>query len=545
MSLVITALLAALVGSAHGAVDSSLSWNGWGNGIYNNRWTSSKALNKANVHTLTTTCQLTYQFGVSATPTIHGKMVYYPTWNGSFIALDYTTCKPVWTLNVTDIIYTYEIPTAETRRATYQVSRTSPQIDLENKVLYFGTQTHALLVAVDLLTGKVLATQKINTHPFAVITGSPTLWKGRIFVGASSYEEPAPLFFPNYTCCNFIGNMASLTFNKATKKFTTKWSIPTLPSGKGWSGAGVWGSQPSIDERRKQVFFGTGNVYSFPPEYAHCATESADCLPPGVNQESVIAIDIPTGRTNWVRRVSGMDAWNGACVMSPIDTKNCPAQPPGRDADFGMAPTFVSKRTSDGKLHQDVVVVGQKTATIFAFSAANGDPVWTSDVSRMRGGGISWGIAVDSERVYYTLPYSRFDVPFNTSTSIYGAASLRNGSVLWETRANISVNAVALQPPTVAGDLVLYPRAGIMSTDGGPADYDNSRGALVVLEKKTGAVVMEMELETNFQGGIAVVGEYVLFGTGYRNGVYYLGDGSLRVMKVVGKGKGKGKGNKV
>ncbi|KAM7184188.1 Quinonprotein alcohol dehydrogenase-like superfamily [Naviculisporaceae sp. PSN 640] len=549
----LTAILAAL-GPASASSINTATWAGWGNGISNNRWTSTRAINSLNVRSLAPKCLFTYPFGVSATPTVQDKMVYYPTWNGSLVALDYTTCHIHWTINVTSLIHLYKTPSPETARATYPVSRTSPQIDLANSVLYFATQTHALLVAVDLHTGALLGMTQINGHPFAVITSSPTFWKDRIFVGASSYEEPAPLFFENYPCCSFIGTMACLSFNRRANKFTTKWSIPTLPSGKGWSGAGVWGSQPSLDTTnpgREQVFFGTGNVYSFPEEYAHCAARNstAECMPEGVNQEAVIAVDIASGKVNWIRRVSGMDAWNGACITSPIDVKNCPAMPPGRDSDFGMAPTFVP-RHANSRLKEDLVVVGQKTGVIFAFSAKTGKTIWLTDTSHMQGGGLSWGIAVDNEKVYYTLPYSNFNLPFNTSTSIYGSLSLtNNGSITWEVpAASVSQgkNVVALQPPTVAGDLVFYPRAGIMSGDGTAADYDNSKGSLVVLDKRTGALVREIELETTFQGGIAVVGEYVLFGTGYRNGVAYLGNGSLHVMKVDGGGvgKGKGKGNK-
>lgn len=176
-----------------------------------------------------------------------------------------------------------------------------------------------------------------------------------------------------------------------------------------------------------------------------------------------------------------MDAWNGACVSSPIDTINCPSVPPGRDGDFGMAPTFVPRETSG--LKDDLVVVAQKTAVIYAFVAGTGATVWMNDISKMQGGGVSWGIAVDDKRVYYTLPYSRFDIPVNVSSAIYGCASLAGGEVLWETPAVISVNAIALQPPTVAGDLVLYPRASVMFTDGGASDYDDSHGALVALER--------------------------------------------------------------
>jgi outer membrane protein assembly factor BamB len=504
---------------------SSSSWDGWGGGIYNNRWTDSRSITPANVKSLTRTCpELSYQYGISATPVIRGTNVYYPTWNGLFIALDYTTCKTHWTINVTQLIYDYSVPSPATALATYPISRTSPQID--GSTIYFGTQTHALLVAADLHTGRILGKTPLHSHPLAVVTISPTAYKGVIFAGTSSYEEPAPLIFPNYTCCSYIGNMVALTFSRDTGHFTTKWDIPTLPSGKGWSGAGVWGSQPSVDAARDQVFFGTGNLYSYPPGYGHCINATAECLPPGVNQEAIVALDIPSGKINWVRRVSPLDAWNGACVTTPIDTVNCPSVPPGRDGDFGMAPSFVPKRTSG--LKDDVVVVAQKTGVIFAFAAKTGETVWMNDSSRMQGGGLSWGVAVDDNRVYYTLPYSRFDVPANVSSTVFGAASLVNGSVLWETPA--THNSLALQPPTAAGDLVFYPRAGVV--DETPSGYLNSKGALTVLDKRSGDVVTEVELDVNFQGGIAVVNGYVLFGTGYRNGMNFVGNGSLYVLKV-------------
>lgn len=516
-----------------------MSWDGWGGGIYNNRWTNSRKIGASDVKSLTTKCHLSYQYGISATPVVSGKFVYYPTWNGSLVSVDYSTCKVQWMINVTQVIWDYEVPSPDKALATYPVSRTSPQID--GDVLYFGTQTNALLVAANRHTGKILGTKQLNRHPLAVVTISPTVWKGTVFVGTSSYEEPAPLIFPNYTCCSYIGNAMALTFNKHAGKFTVKWDIPTLPANSGWSGAGVWGSQPSIDQARNQVFFGTGNVYSFPPAYAHCVNGTSDCLPPGVNQEAVLAVDIASGKLNWVRRVTPMDAWNGACITNPIDTKNCPSTPPGSDGDFGMAPTFVPKKTSG--LKDDLVVIGQKNAVIYAFVAATGKTAWMNNISpKMQGGGVSWGIAVDDKRVYYTLPYSRFDIPFNQSSAIYGAASLSTGKVLWETPAAISTNAIALTPPTVAGELVLFPRAGLMDGDGGAADYDNSHGALVALDKATGDVVMEMEVDVTLQGGIAVVGEYVLFGTGYRNGQAFVGHGSLYVLKVPG---GKDRNEKV
>lgn len=543
LSLVVAPAALAAV-DASSSSSSSPKWTGWGGNFLNNRWQPESALTVSNIESLNLKCNKTYPFGVSATPVIEGNVVYYPTWNGDFVALDYTTCQVKWSYNVTQLTLDYAPPNSYQVLA-YTVSRTSPQID--GDIIYFGTQRWALMVAMDKRTGTVLDTYQVNPHPLAVITQSPTFHKGVLFVGTGSYEEPAPLRFPGYKCCTFIGNFVALTFSRKTKKFTLKWDVPTLPSNTAWSGAGVWGSQPSIDEARNQVFFATGNVYSFPPEFAHCANETSECMPKGVNQEAVVAIDIATGRENWVRRITKMDAWNGACVATPIDKVNCAQDPPGNDGDFGMAPAFVSAKTSG--LKEDVVIAGQKNANIYALSAKTGETVWQVNTSPdLQGGGISWGVAVDDEAVYYNLPYGLGGTyGFAESTAFYGAVGLKSGKKVWEMRVNdTGTNSIALTAPTVLGGskgrgkkgkndgkdddgLVLFPRTGVMDANGA---YFYSQGALVFVEKRTGKIVKELVLDTNFNGGIAVQGRYVLFGTGYRNGQSYLGNGTLHVYKV-------------
>ncbi|KAK3401444.1 quinon protein alcohol dehydrogenase-like superfamily [Sordaria brevicollis] len=553
-TLILVVAPAALAVADASSSSSSLSkWTGWGGNFLNNRWQPESALTVSNIESLSQVCNKTYPFGVSATPVIEGNMVYYPTWNGDFVALDYTTCQVKWSYNVTQLTLDYAPPNSYQILA-YTVSRTSPQID--GNIIYFGTQRWALMVAMDKRTGTLLDTYQVNPHPLAVITQSPTFHNGILFVGTGSYEEPAPLVFPGYKCCTFIGNFIALTFSRTTKKFTLKWDVPTLPSNTAWSGAGVWGSQPSIDESRNQVFFATGNVYSFPPEFAHCANQTSECMPRGVNQEAIIAVDISTGKENWVRRITKMDAWNGGCVATPIDKVNCAQEPPGNDGDFGMAPSFVSAKTSG--LEKDVVIAGQKNANIYALDAETGKTVWQVNTSPdFQGGGISWGVAVDDEAVYYNLPYGLGGTNggLGESTAFYGAVELRTGRKVWEVRVNeTGTNSIALTAPTVLGKgggskkgrggqkgkgrkggkddddrLALFPRTGVMDANGA---YFYSQGALVFVEKRTGRIVKELVLDTNFNGGIAVQGRYVMFGTGYRNGQSYLGNGTLHVYRV-------------
>ncbi|KAF2098353.1 Quino protein alcohol dehydrogenase-like protein [Rhizodiscina lignyota] len=532
---------------------ASSEWTGWGGNIFNNRWNShNDEVSASDIGSLSIKCQLTYHFGVSATPVIDGNTAYYPTWNGSLVALDYTTCSVRWQINVTQVIVDFAPPT-EVNSIVPPVSRTSPQID--GDTIYFGTLLNCLIVAVDVRNGHALAVKQINSHPVAIVTMSPTFYDGKLLVGSSSSEESIADMVPDYKCCSFVGNMVALNFDSSSKRFKTVWNISMIPEDQvkaGWSGSAIWGSQPAIDSKRCQVYVATGNTYSVPKVIQDCQSATQNltavreglvpepCLPADVWQEAVLAIDIDTGFVNWVRQLSPLDSWTVACGITGLLPQNhdvCPEEP-GPDADFGMAPVFVpgSKNTPQ---EQDTLIVGQKNGNLYAMSAEAGTLFWTTVTSPDGNeGGLSWGVAVDDSQVYFTALNS-FRTPFalrpsNQSTrgSALGAVSLKDGTIIWEVAppgGNSSITAYANNPPTVVGDLVLTGRTGFENSTEG---YENSTGALLAFDKASGKLVHLVELETNFHSGVAVQGEYIMWGTGYRQYTTYSGNGSFYVGKV-------------
>src|SRR3569833_347561 len=525
---------------------SAAQWSGWGGNVRNNRWAAGNGIiSSAYFLSVTDHCNLSFPIGGSATPGVAGNAVYFPTWEGSFVALDYTTCHVLWKINVTSIIEGYAPVSAFQAQNVRPVSRTSPQID--GNVLYFGTLTHALVVAVNKNTGSKLGVVQINPNPIAIVTMSPTFFDGKLFVGASSVEENLTLL-PGYKCCSFVGNMVALSFNAASGKFAVRWNVSSIPAARhrqGWAGAAMWGSQPSIDASRRQVFVGTGNSYSVSNATVQCqlravpplipyTSNNDTCLPSDVWQDSILAINIDTGRVNWVQQRRGVDIFTAACGypgFGPQNTTLCPGVP-GPDSDFGMAPTFVPGGASAG----DKVVVGRKSGDLYAMSAADGHILWATSTSpKGITGGLSWGIAVDDSRVYFTAinaDYKTWQLQPSGQTvnrSAYGAVSLSTGAILWETA--VPMNGVSLGPPTVVGDIVLVARTG--QDPDGTASYDQSQGGLVALNKATGSVIMDLTLSTNFHGGIAIQGKYVLFGTGYSGfGAQALVLGVFHVMQT-------------
>jgi outer membrane protein assembly factor BamB len=517
------------------------SWAGWGASHLNNHWAegnrdiSSKSITSLSVH-----CKIPDPVGQSAPPAITGSIAYYPTYNGSFIALNYKTCEVKWNLNVSQVIVDYGPITPLQLEVATTTSRTSPQIDAANNILFFGTQIHALVVAADLDTGAVLGVQQANPHELAIITSSPTFYDNTLFVGVSSAEENAGYFSNGtYPCCSFIGNAAAFRFTRTTTppKFTTLWNVTTIPpnlptppdgpDGQNplrWSGAGIWGSQPPIDTARHQVIFATGNAYTVPQAFFHCTEAEADkhCFPSYIWQESVFALDVRTGRANWVRRLDELDAWTLVCGTHGIPRNEtlCPFTP-GPDADFGMAPSLVkggARGYGDGGGKRDLLTVGQKSGVLYGLAADTGAVLWsvlTSPGDTLAG--LSWGVAADDERVYYTgansgqqewllQPENRTAV----NNSVIGAASVRDGSLLWQ--FPVPKGEMSLVIPAVVGDLLL--------TGGtGPFGYlSPGPGTLIAAKKETGEIVWSFELDGPLQGGIAVEGKYVLLGTGYKGG---------------------------
>ncbi|ORY14743.1 quinon protein alcohol dehydrogenase-like superfamily, partial [Clohesyomyces aquaticus] len=408
-------------------------------------------------------------------------------------------------------------------------SSTTPVVD--GDVLFIGTLARALVVALDRQTGRIIDRLQFGSHPLAVLTQSPTLYRGRLFVRVSTTESGAPTLGPNYKCCSSHGSMNAIALRHG--RLTLLWTTNTIPPGANFSGASVWGSQHSIDPIRQQVFIGTGQFSSIPPEIEACQGANANlvvgrehlanepCLPRNVYQTSVLALDTSTGKINWARPLAPLDAWNAACVanlfLGDPNAEPGPACPKnvGEDADFGMAPTFVlgSESTPDGR---DVIVIGQKNGNLYALSAQPGQIQWAIKTSPGGlEGGLSWGIAVDDYAVYYTaINYNRVEFPLPDGTlisnSAFGAASLKDSRTLWQTKA--PRNITSMVSPVVINDVILTGVTGNWSEN---QIFRSGLGSFVVTNKITGQILEEIPLDSYFHAGIATVHDYVMFGTGY------------------------------
>ncbi|KAF3760917.1 Quino protein alcohol dehydrogenase-like protein [Cryphonectria parasitica EP155] len=515
------------------------AWLGWGNGIFNNRFQETgSSVDARSASSLKPLCQIDYSPGVSAPPLVQNGVAYFPTWSGLLVALDYATCETVWQINITELIFRSPKTTGLSVGIT-NVSRTTPVID--GNVLYTGTQAKCLLLAIDVSSGQVMDQLSMHDHPFAILTLSPTFYNGTIYSGVSSQEEVALEVDPTYTCCSFKGTMNAVVFESGKLKIVwTQWMIPESLSG--WSGAAIWGSQPSIQVSRSQLFIATGNTYDVPAYVDECQIATGNntaevvpdpCLPEEIYQESVVALDLATGAVNWVRHLGALDVYTVACDWTlGIDFGSGPPAcdvVPGPDYDFGMAPTFIpaSTNTPSGL---DTVVVAQKSGWIFALSAETGDVLWYNDVTPgANEGGFMWGIAVDDNSVYYTaFNYARVQYEIqlsgssndtvNVSTSVFGALHLIDGKVAWQVPS--PPNTSSIVQPTVVNDVVITGISGVQTE---PNVDPVAPGSMLVLDKASGSILAEYALGNVLRGGLVPVDEYLLFGTGDKSSTGFPG----------------------
>jgi polyvinyl alcohol dehydrogenase (cytochrome) len=291
---------------------------------------------------------------------------------------------------------------------------------------YFG-DLKGNAYSVDVVTGKLRWKKRVEDHPSAVITGSPTLVGMTLFVPVSSYEELAGAN-PHYSCCIFRGSIVAL--DASTGKLLWKsYTIAQKPHPgatnaagvqlMGPSGAGVW-SSPTYDAAKGLIYATTGDNYSDPP------TDTSD---------AILAFDAASGELAWAHQITPGDAFNVACVPSsrgavvtnsaPGSGMNCPAAK-GPDLDFGSSAILVTLPTGKRAL-----IAGQKSGVVTAVDPdRSGEVLWQTRVGQ--GGilgGVQWGSATDGSKMYVAVSDTRFS---NVSPGTRGAqTSLLDPKMAW------------------------------------------------------------------------------------------------------------------
>src|SRR5712675_50944 len=299
-----------------------------------------------NVKRLSPRWTFTTESDVSATPTVDGNAVYFPDWGGNLFAVEKNSGKLIWSHKISD----YD-------GVNGAISRVSPAV--EGNQVIFGdilnskkVHNGANVISVDRETGTIRWMTQVETHPAAVITGSPVIFDGVVYIGVSSNEETLALD-PTYPCCSFRGSIVALD----AKTGAMLWKTFDMPDngGKpgGYSGGAMW-QPPAIDPKRGTLFAGTGNNYTAPADVEACqkATPTANCAADNDFFDTAIALNLKSGQIKWSKRLQGIDTFTGTCGFGAArpapGTPNC-AVPDSQDFDFGGAgPNFMGNIVAFG-----------------------------------------------------------------------------------------------------------------------------------------------------------------------------------------------------
>ncbi len=429
------------------------SWNGWGATIQNSHF--QPALHAGLRADRVPALELKWAFGFPDTtaawaqPTVAGRRLFVGSQNGTVYSLDAASGCIAWTFAAeagvrASIVIGARIPAG--RRAVYPA---------------YVSDQQGFVYALNAADGRLIWKRKVDDHPLVRLTGSPTVFGGRVYVPTSSYEEGGKA--PGYPCCTFRGAVVALDARTGAVVWKT-YTIPDAPrlirayadGTEVWgpAGGGVW-STPTIDARRRAIYVGVGNAYSGPPQ---------------PTTDAVLALDLETGRVRWARQMNPGQRDIFGCAAGEI---NC-SERPGPDFDFGASPVLTT--TADGR---DIVVAGQKSGVAYGLDPdRKGAELWRYRAGGGSGlGGIQWGIASDGERAY--IPVA--DI-YNPAPGGLHAVSLATGRRVWFTppdapvcgRPGRACSGAQFSAVTVIPGVVFSP-----SNDGAVRAYSTRDGTVV------------------------------------------------------------------
>ena len=392
------------------------SWNGWGDNS-NTRFQSAKdaGLTAGKVSRL----KLKWAFGFPGATALYGQTVMdgrvFVSSNAGYVyALDAESGCIQWS---------YKSPAVVRSGITL-----GPLKPGSSRTAAFFGDIRGFAYALDATTGEVIWRAPADNHPLARVTGNPRLYEGRLYVPLASLEEDESRSL-QHVCCTFRG--AITAFDSETgKQIWKSYTIPQEPKVikrnsigvdyMGPSGSGVW-TTPIVDAKRRALYFGTGNSFS----------------EPAVTSDSIMAMDMDTGKILWWQQARANDVWHGGCVQSvpgraanpnqggggrgrgnqpPYPPDNCVDQT-GPDWDYAASPNLATM--PDGKT---VIIASPKQAVVRALDPDNkGATLWEQDIARGIGGGAGetvFGGAIDKDTIYFGLHLGNGIVAMNLSTGI-------------------------------------------------------------------------------------------------------------------------------
>jgi polyvinyl alcohol dehydrogenase (cytochrome) len=530
-------------------------WLVWGGNLHNTHHAEEeRTIGPHNVARLQPKWVFHTAGNVSAIPTVSDGVVYVPDWGvpllggGKLHAIDAQRGRALWSRSIAGY----------TKAPLNTVARSSPAI--AGDLLIFGDLVAqpaaaldiqlghgAWLYAVKRSDGSLVWKKRLDPHPLALVTASPVVHDGVIIASVSSLEEPAARIV-GWNCCTFRGSVVALELATGNILWQTYMQPDNGGRTDGYSGAAVWGSSPVVDTQRQTVYVATGNDYTYPKPIRDCidarqgdpAAQDRDCysqLDPKSYGNSVLALELATGRVRWAQKFQNYGAWTFACEprIAPF-IPNILARCDDLDAldfDFGQSPMLYT--TTVNGVRRDLLGIGQKSGVTYALDPESGAIVWATRVGPGTPlGGMEFGAATDGERIY--VQNTNFDhVEFELTVGpqrgrkvrggMWAALDAATGELLWQTPDPSSDRpmigwlvsaaygpfkgpgffAATMGPMTVANGVVY---AGSMDPE----------GHLYALDARSGEVLWSFASGGSAMSAPSIVDGVLYWGSGYSLG---------------------------
>ena len=354
-----------------------------------------------------------------------------------------------------------------------------------------GGDASGNLTAFDAATGKVMWRADPRHDKTTPLSGTPLFAGDKILVPISAGDVAAAMR-PTHPCCKSHGALSAV--DAATGKVLWTWRTmeDAKPLGRknsvgidmfGPSGAPIW-SSPSVDLKAGVAYVSTGENTS-PP-----ATGTSN---------SIIAIDLATGKQKWVFQALANDVWNMSC---PISQAGGSARPPGPncffagegsvllDHDFGGGPVIWRGKG------RTLILGGQKSGDVWALDSANGKPVWRHQFGKGTPlGGVHWGIATDGVRVFAPIADPNVPEPLNAA-GLY-AVDIASGKVAWSWKASADcAGGRQARVPICAGKFGLSAPPVVVD---GAVIVGGLDGRLYVFDARTGKLLATHDTAVPFE----------------------------------------------
>ena len=277
---------------------------------------------------------------------------------------------------------------------------------------------NGFVLAIDARTGKPIWRSDARLVEANRITGTPVIYKGRVYAPLSATEINHAVD-ESYECCKAQGAVVALDLKTGKKLWVGRTMVEATKTQKSRVGTQMWGpsgapiwSTPAIDEKRGLLYVGTGEQNSIP------FVETTD---------AIVAFDLATGERKWSFQATARDLWHYACPKGA----NCFGAETGVTLDHDFGGSVIIAKRADGR---DILLAGQKSGAVWALDPDKGGKlIWTNRLSKGgANGGIHWGTAIYGGKVFAPINDA---APASPEYPLGGvglhALDIETGKVVW------------------------------------------------------------------------------------------------------------------